>query len=281
MKNVAIIYCGGISISEETKALEGVYNISTVLIDGEEVKLINEDITSEEFYNELRQGKRFKTSLPKLDMLEELFERLLKEYNEIIYITLSSELSGTFQSGVLLANEVSETRIKVFDSLTAIEGGELFVHSAQKLSQEGKNADEILKELETKRDKSIIYFKVDDIDYLVKGGRIGKAAGSVANFLSIKPVLTLNPNGFIDTFAKVRNSKKLEKKLIEVFDNFNINENSVFTIVHSYEDLTVANKFKEKLEERFPQATYRINYLSPIIGTHVGCNVIGICATNY
>jgi len=284
MKNVAIVYCGGISIAKDKQeTMEHAYNIPTVLIDGEEVLLVNVDIEPAAFYQTLREGKRYTTSLPRLDMLEDLFNKLLKEYNEVVYITMSSELSGTYQSGVLMAQEIDARRIKVFDSLSAVEGGELFVATAHKMSVEGSSAEKILDHLETIRSNYRVYFRVQDIDYLVKGGRIGKAVGSVANFLNIQPILTVNSDGMIDTYAKVRNSKKLMKKIFAAIDDFEIGDNTEFTIIHSYEEtnMETVNKAKEVLAEKYPGVKINISFLSPIIGTHIGFDILGICVTNF
>jgi DegV family protein with EDD domain len=282
MKNVAIVYCGGLSVAQDKiEAYEHIYNIPTVLIDGEEVLLVNVDIKADEFYEQLKQGKMFRTSLPRLDMLEKLFRKLLKEYKEVVYITMSSALSGTHQSGVLMAQEIDPRRIKVFDSLSAVEGGELFIATAHQMSIEGYSAEKIMDHLETIRGNYKIYFKVEDIDYLVKGGRIGKAVGSVANFLKIQPILTISEDGFIDSYAKVRNTKKMMKKMFAVIDDFNITDKTEFTIIHSYEDLDYIEGVRADLATSYPSIKINVSPLSPIIGTHVGRNVLGISVINY
>ncbi len=280
--NVAVVYCGGLAVSQDRKDnLEHIYNIPTVLIDGEETLLVNVDIEPYQFYDNLRAGKMYRTSLPRLDMLEKLFKKLLKEYQEIVYITLSSQLSGTFQSGVLMAQEIDARRIKVFDSLAAVEAGEIYIDTAHKMSVEGASAEKIVDHLATLRDKYRVYFRVEDIDFLVKGGRIGKAVGSVANFLKIQPILTINSEGLIDSYAKVRNSKKMMKKIFSVIDEFDITDNTEFTVIHSYKDLTVVNEAIAILEKTYPNIKINLSYLSPIIGAHIGYDILGICVTNF
>lgn len=178
------------------------------------------DITNDEFYKILRSAKELPaTSQPSPAVFAETYRKLAAEGAEhIISIRISCDLSGTYQSSVLAAGIVQdEVTVHNFDSRSATMGLGLVVLSVARMVEEGKELEEVLSALETVIKKLDLYFLLDSLDNLHKGGRIGKASHLFGTLLNIKPVLNLS-NGVISAYEKVRGNKenKALERLIEI-----------------------------------------------------------------
>lgn len=161
------------------------------------------------------------TSLPSVEKIENILCNLEKEgYTHVIAVLISSQFSGTWNSVRLLAEDHPNLTTHVFDSKTLTMAEGAIALSAAKLVQEGKSFEEIVKTLEGKRASTDTFFIIDTLEYLKRGGRIGKVAGTIAEFLNIKPLITIDPDGTFRTYAKIRGKKQAINKLKEIANEY-------------------------------------------------------------
>lgn len=171
------------------------------------------DITPKMVY-EILPNEIPKTSLPSLDKFTSTLETLITEgYTHAIIITISSGLSGTYNTARLAAENISGIETFVFDSMTLSMSEGAMVMETANLIKQGKSFKEIKEILPTFRDKFDVFFTLDTLEYLIKGGRIGKVAGTIANALNIKPIITVGDDGIYHTACKVRGIKQSISKL--------------------------------------------------------------------
>ena len=155
-----------------------------------------------------------KTSLPSTELIISTLDRLAEEgYTHAIFITISSALSGTFNAIRLICDDYEKLETFVFDSMTLTMAEGAMVLEAAKLAQQGKSFKEICEILPTYRDKIDLFFTIDTLEYLQKGGRIGRVAGAVGQLLNLKPIITVADDGKYTVSAKARGSKQAISKL--------------------------------------------------------------------
>ena len=160
------------------------------------------------------------TSLPSISEFTQLLENLKSEgYTHAIIITISSCFSGTFNAARLASESVSGINTFVFDSLTLTMSEGAMVLESANLIEKGKSFDEIVDFLSTIRQKIDVFFTLDTLTYLKKGGRIGKVSGTIAEALNIKPIITIKDDGF-HTFAKVRGIKQSISRLSNILNEY-------------------------------------------------------------
>ena len=174
-------------------------------IDGE---LYLEDITlsQEQFYERLNNDSDISTSQPSPGSVMDLWDEVLKEYDEIVYIPMSSGLSSSCETAISLSQDY-EGKVWVVDNQRISVTLKQSVLEAMKLVQAGKSAEEIKAILEDEKKESSIYITVDTLKYLKKGGRVTPAAAAIGTVLNLKPVLQIQ-GGKLDAFAKVRGDRK-------------------------------------------------------------------------
>lgn len=178
------------------------------------------DITPQMMYERLK-SEIPKTSLPSIEKITNTFKELIAEgYTHAIIITISAAFSGTYNAVRLVCEDFPGLQTFVFDSktLTMAEGA-MVLETAQ-LIREGKSFKEITEILPKYRDKIDLFFTIDTLVYLQKGGRIGKVAGTVGEFLNLKPIITVADDGTYRTAAKVRGSKQSVSKLTNIFKSY-------------------------------------------------------------
>lgn len=238
------------------------------------------DITTEEFFEKVEQSPQLPTSSqPTIGDFTGLYESLQKDYDAIISIHLSSRISGTFQNAFNVAQSMEGVSVHPFDSELTAAGQAFLVRSASKMAEENKTVSEILEQLEELKKVTRLFFVVDDVTNLIKGGRLSKAAGGVATLLSIKPVLTLQA-GEIIAYDKIRTKKKALKKIAALLEQA-IEEADYpikATVLHAYSE-EEALVFKEQLEEAFPSTPFGISHVGPVIGVHTGKGAVGLSWT--
>lgn len=175
------------------------------------------DITPKMMYDRLKTEIP-KTSLPSIDRMTNIFNEIISEgYTHAIIITISAAFSGTYNTVRLICEDFPELNTFVFDSKTLTMAEGAMVLETAELIKAGKNFKEITEILPTFRDKIDLFFSIDTLEYLQKGGRIGKVAGTVGNLLNIKPIITVADDGTYRTAAKVRGSKQVVSKLTDIF----------------------------------------------------------------
>ncbi|WMJ80827.1 DegV family protein [Clostridium sp. MB40-C1] len=233
------------------------------------------DITPSEFCFKMNEALHLPTtSQPPVGDVFKLLEELLQQYDYIIYITISSKLSGTFQTGMLVKNELSKDRIIVFDSTFTSTIQKQMAIKALELIKMGSSIENIIKNLEYIRSNSKIYLVVDDLKHLHRTGRISLYASSFGSLMNIKPILSFE-KGEILVKNKVRTMNKIYNNLIELITNAKLSSNSKIIIAHA-NGYDYALKLKEKVLEVYPEHIIDIEELSPVISVHTGEKSFGI-----
>ncbi|TLQ04182.1 DegV family protein [Pediococcus stilesii] len=243
-----------------------------VIIDG---KIYKEgvDITTEEFYDRLRTSQSFpSTSQPPLGEMIELYEKLAKEgYDTIISIHLASTISGFVSSLKGLEGTIEGVNLVVYDSQLTIRLMGILALEAARMAKDGADVDSIIKRLDYVRSTFEEYFVVDDLQNLVRGGRLSNASGFVGSLLKIKPILTFNDAHEIVAFEKVRSRKKAIARVETLFDEaLKKTDYPIRAYVVHGNDEKSAIKWRDSLAEKYPGIPFEITYFGPVIGTHLG-----------
>lgn len=250
---------------------------------GDETFLDAVTIQSNEFYQKLTHTQVLPTtSQPSpLDFVE-LYKQLLKEEDtEIISIHLSSALSGTYQSASLAKSLAGQERkITLVDSRSASYGLGMLVVAAAEAAKEGKSAEEIIKLIGQLRDSAKIYFIVDTLEYLYRGGRIGKASALIGSLLNIKPILTIDDSGEVAPVDKVRGQKRAMRRIVELLQQDFAGSPIEVMAAHS-NSLAAAEELCELVKESFTVKSLSFTNLGPVIGTHVGPGTVAVIANPY
>lgn len=190
-----------------------------IILDEEVYDDLSENLPSCEFCKKMREGSNPKTAQINRENATKYFEELLKTNQDILHISFSSELSGTTAGMFEIANQLNKThknQITVIDTLNASAGEGLFVIKALEMKNEGKTVEEIANYLNSNRLKFRSFFTVDNLKYLVRGGRIGKFSGIVGSLLKIKPVLKVDEKGRLVSYKKVISRKKSINELAKI-----------------------------------------------------------------
>ena len=254
------------------------------MIDGE---TYYEDITltREQFYQRLKENADIATSQPTPDSILKMWDKLLKEYDQIIHIPMSSGLSGSCSTAMMLAGEDEyEGKVFVVDNRRISVTQYQSVKDAQLLAAMGMDGTQIKKRLEETAADSVIFITVDTLKYLKKGGRITPAAAALGTLLKIKPVLIILGEK-LDSFAKARTMKQAKTMMMnaiqkELDGRLHDSEcrNCHLAIAHT-DNEEAALEFKKEVEERFPNADVYMAPLSLSIACHIGPGSLAVTAT--
>jgi len=253
-----------------------------VEIDGNEYEDVK-TIDSKQVYQAIREGKVPKTSQVSPHLFEEAFTELAEKNEDGIYIAFSSELSGTYQTAVMISNQVKEKypdfNLIIIDSKCASLGYGLIVLEAAKLANAGASKEEILQDIEFRCKHMEHLFTVEDLDYLAKGGRVSKASAFLGGLLNIKPLLNVE-DGKLVPLEKHRGKKKLFNRIIEVMkERGDSLESQIVGISHA-DDENMANEMKELIAEKLGVKEFYISSIGSAIGTHTGSGTIAIFFLN-
>ena len=245
---------------------------------------LGETIPYKQFFDAMRDGAMTKTSQINVEEYHDYFEGFLKEGKDIIHVTLSSGISGTYNSAMIAKADLEEKypdrKIYIVDSLTATGGYALLVKKLALLKKEGKSIDELNQWALENRLNIMAWIFTGDLTYLIRGGRVSKTSGTIGNLLNICPILTFNKEGQLDTRYKIRGKKKAIKavvdKIIEyAYDHENYADDIIINHADNLED---ANAVIEAICERMPNAKENItlNWIGNLIGSHTGPGLIGV-----
>ena len=227
------------------------------------------DITPKEFYQKMFASVELpKTSQPTPAKFANLFSTLSENNADILCLTISSRLSGTYQSACL-GNDLSNTNATIFDTLGGSLGHGLQVLKAAELAEQDLTLQDIKQELIKMREKMNILILLDNLTNVVKGGRLSKFQGSVAKVLNIKVVLE-GVKGEIEVVEKVRGNKRFLKRALDIISERKEDfSKTTFGITHTgnFNDVEF---LKDELEERFNPKQIIINYMGATMGTYAG-----------
>ncbi|MCT4595921.1 MAG: DegV family protein [Anaeromicrobium sp.] len=253
-----------------------------VYIDGKEY-LDKVNITLEELYELMRAGHHPKTSQVNPSNMKEVFEKHAKEGNECIYLTISSELSGTYQTALLVAKDLKEEypdfKLKIVDSKAGSTGIGLMAYETLKQIDDKRDFHEIVESLEFQTNNIEHIFTVDSLSALYRCGRLSKSAALLGDMFKIKVILSLK-EGAVEPLDKVRGNKKALKTMVDIVEErIGDFKDQLIGISHA-EDLEGALKLKEMLTERLGIKDYMINLIGSSFGSNLGIGTRGIFFLN-
>ena len=242
------------------------------------------NLSQEQFYDKLAEDSGVSTSQPSPDSLMTLWDKVLEEYDQLIYIPMSSGLSGSCQSAMMIANEEYEGKVFVVDNQRISVTQRQSALDAKAMAEAGLSAEEIVQKLMDNKFESSIYIMLDTLYYLKKGGRITPAAAALGTLLRLKPVLQIQGEK-LDAFAKARTSSQGKNIMInaikaDIENRFGGWDNKDFWLACAYtKDLDSANAWKKELEEAFPGVEIHMDPLSLSVACHIGPGALAVTAT--
>ncbi len=280
MKKTAVITDSNSGITQEAGERLGIRVLPMPFyINGE---LYYEDISlrQAQFYERLDEDADISTSQPSPGSVTDLWDEVLRDYDEIIYIPMSSGLSGSCQAAEVLAREYNG-RIFVVDNQRISVTQRQSVLDALEMTKAGMTASEIVPVLMREKLEASIYITVDTLKYLKKGGRVTAAGAAIGTVLGIKPVLEIQ-GGKLDAFAKVRGMKTAKKTMLDAmeaditkrFAGHRVHLSAAHTCTAEEADL-----WKHEIEERFPGYDINIDPLSLSVSCHIGRGSVAIACS--
>jgi DegV family protein with EDD domain len=275
MEKIALVADSTCDLNEEEIKKYNVHMLPLKIVYKDREYTDRVDITPQEVYDNMKVEVP-STSLPSMEEIDSLFSKLKDEgYTHVIAITISTGLSGTNNSIRLVSEKHPEMTYEIFDSKALSLGAGAIVLECGEMIEEGKDFDTIVKQLPILREKIKVFYVLDTLKYLMKGGRIGKVSGSIGEFLNIKPIISIDGEGIYYTYTKVRGRKKSINKLYEIIkETLEDTTGKVWVLHGGAKD--EAQKLYEKAKN-IPNAI-RQGYrdISPVAGVHTGPGLLGI-----
>ncbi|BBE30522.1 fatty acid-binding protein DegV [Tepiditoga spiralis] len=234
------------------------------------------DVCQTKFYDEIKKSVYIPhTSQPSVADFESIYKNMINKYDEIISLHISSKLSGTYNSATLAAKLIDSEKIHVIDSKTTSWGlGYLAIEIKNIIDKNQYSTKQIIEYAKNFYKKTKVFFSVGDLNYLYKGGRIGKAKALMGSLLNLKPLITLE-NGELSAVRSLRGNKNLFNEMIERSFDFSGKLKKI-SLIHTG-NLKLAGDLKDMLISRkISEDIINISYLDIIIGTHLGPNSVGI-----
>ena len=250
----------------------------TVEIDGKTYQDVYE-LDGPALYEAIKNGAQPRTSQISPDIFLTNFEEVAKSGEEAIYIAFSGELSGTYNTGTMIRDQLLETypnmKLYTVDTRCASMGQGMVVKEAVRLRDEGKTIEEIVEGVQAYAKSMNHIFTVDDLNFLARGGRISKTSAVLGGMLNIKPVLYVN-EGKLVPLEKIRGQKKAIKYMVDyVAEKGGDFSNKVIGICHS-NDAELAKTVEAALQERLSPKAIETVIIGSVIGSHVGLGTVGI-----
>ncbi|MBQ7767782.1 MAG: DegV family protein [Oscillospiraceae bacterium] len=256
------------------------YANMTFSFDGEDKEYIGTDISNKEFYERMRQGACAKTAAINADAFARAFMPILEEGKDILYVAFSSGLSTTFNSAHMAAEELREQypdrKIVIVDTLAASAGSGLMVYMAVAKKNEGASLEENAAYIESLTSQHCIWFTVDDLEYLKRGGRVSPLVAFAGGVLGIKPVLQMDSEGHLIKVSTTRGRKKAIEALADKYAELSYEEKNTPVFISHAECEEDAKHLTEILLQRHGVKVTLITEIGPVIGSHAGPGTLAI-----
>jgi len=235
------------------------------------------ELSNEEFYQRLKEAPELPTtSQPSPGEFKAVFEPLVDAGHEVIVLTISSKISGTWNSAMGAKDMLPEAPISVVDTFSTSVGLHLMVDAAVQAAAAGATRQEIVDQIEEIKKKMQIFFVVDTLEYLAKGGRIGNGKAFLGTLLKVKPILVLQ-EGAIEPLEQVRSKRKATARMIELVEEYVGNNGGASRLAVTNALVPEeAELLSQELIGRLGCATPLMGALGPVIGTHTGPGCLGI-----
>lgn len=221
-----------------------------------------------------------KTSMPSVTDVETIYEKIIAEgYTHVIAVTISSGLSGTINNFTLAANNnIDKIKSFVFDSKSISRAEGIIIEAAGEMIEKGRPFDEIITKLPDVRDNTKAFFTPDTLEYLIKGGRIGRISGTIGELLNIKPIVSIGEDGKYYTYDKVRGKKQAITRLIKIATSY-IDKGKCRVFVMHGGALEEGRKLYEALSQIPNVSKIELGDLSPVAGVHSGPGFIAVAVS--
>ena len=281
MSNYVIFTDSCCDISPEVLGQWGVpYANMTFSFDGEDKEYISADISNKEFYDRMRSGAHARTAAINADAFARAFTPILEEGKDILYVAFSSGLSTTVNSAHMAVEDLKEVypdrKIVVVDTLTASAGGGLMVYMALEKQKEGATLEENAAYLESLVPQHCIWFIVDDLEYLKRGGRVSPLVAFAGGLLGIKPVLQMDNEGHLVKVATARGRKKAIEALAAKYAELSYEEKNTPIFISHADCREDAQQLVDMIEQRHGGKVTLLSEIGPVIGSHAGPGTIAL-----
>ena len=284
MDNIAIMTDSNSGVTQEQAVDMGIKVLPMPFLIDDETYFEDINLTQEQFYQKLAQDVEISTSQPSPEAVMKAWDELLKEYDSIVYIPMSSGLSGSCQTAKLLAQDYNG-KVQVVDNQRISVTQKRSVQDAAELAAAGKTAREIREYLENVKFESSIYIMLDTLKYLKKGGRITPAVAALGSALRLKPVLQIQGEK-LDAFTVARTKKQGVSKMLAAmesdvesrFGGMDNVENIHFAVAHTQNE-EAALAFAEQVRERFGVQNVEVAPLSLSISCHIGPGSLAVACS--
>ncbi len=237
------------------------------------------DLSNGDFYQRLKEAPELPTtSQPSAGEFQQVYEPLVEAGHEVLTLTISSKLSGTWNSAMAAKEMMPDAPITVIDSLSTSVGLHLMINTALEAAAAGATVQEIVDQIEQIKQKMQIFFVVDTLEYLAKGGRIGNGKAFLGTLLKVKPILVLQ-EGAIEPLEQVRSKRKATARMLELVEEYIDGQGSTSRLAVT--NALVPEEAKllgQELVGRLGCAHPIIGDLGPVIGTHTGPGCLGVAA---
>ena len=284
MSKIAIITDSNSGITQKQGEELGIYVVPMpFMINGADY-FEDINLTQSEFYEKLAEDADVSTSQPTPDSLMTLWDKVLEDHDQIIYIPMSSGLSGSCQSAWMIAKEEYDGKVFVIDNQRISVTQRQSALDAKAMADAGLSAEEIRDKLMEYKFESSIYIMLDTLHYLKKGGRITPAAAALGTLLRLKPVLQIQGEK-LDAFAKARTTSQGKSIMInaiksDIENRFGGIEAGDFWIAGAYTaNLDAALEWKKEVEDAFPGHEMHLDPLSLSVGCHIGPGALAVTVT--
>lgn len=284
MSKVAIVSDSNSGITQLQAEELGITILPMPFFVGDKTLYEDIDLSQKEFYQMLSENANISTSMPLVGNVTDTWDALLKEYDEIVHIPMSSGLSGSCETALMLAQDY-EGKVQVVNNQRISVTQRQSVLDAMALAEQGRSAVEIKEILERDKFESSIYIMVDTLYYLKKGGRITPAAAALGTLLKLKPVLQIQGEK-LDAFAKVRGKKQARRTMLKAmkadfegrFAQFVQNGEMCLQAAYTGNP-EEAQEWKQEMQEAFPGMEIHMDPLSLSVACHIGHGSLAIACS--
>ena len=271
MMKLAVITDSSAFLPDSLRGNDHLFVLDIPVVIAGETYVEGKNLTASEFYEKMAAADELpKTSQPSVAELEETLTRLASEdYTHVLGLFLSSGISGFYRNIQYLKDEFPDLKIAFPDSKITSAPLGLMVENALTWAAEGQDFEEILLKIQRQIDGTSAFIMVDDLNHLVKGGRLSNGAAILGNLLSIKPILYFNDAGVIEVFEKIRTEKKAIKRLIEVVEEKTASASYQIIVIHGNAE-EKAESLRQQLIEAGIADDISLATFGSVIGTHLG-----------
>ena len=234
------------------------------------------DISPEAFLDRLAASKQFPTtSQPPAGDFLEVYNKLRAANHDVLCVLLSNKLSGTVMSANTAKEQLHDEHIHVFDTLNVAVGEALMVTEAARMAQDGKSLPEIVQRLEFMRDEIRLYFVVDTLEYLAKGGRVSNAQAFIGTVLQMKPILKVE-NGLVEGAERIRTTSKAHARLRHIVEEGIRGKSNVQVAVMYTTIKDKAQELADEIRTAYHLTEVPVYPVSPAISAHTGPGALGV-----